>query len=77
MDGAPGSRPSKMALPMVYPHAPASLDRDAPGRCSAIDPATITGPLDRRYHLPDQLERIGGRMAIRQQVEAADVIERR
>ena len=47
MDGAPGSRPSKMALPMVYPHAPASLTASARSML-AIDPATITGPLERR-----------------------------
>ena len=36
-----------MALPMVYPHAPASLTASARSML-AIDPATITGPLERR-----------------------------
>ena len=34
-----------MALPIVYPHAPASLTATARSML-AIDPATITGPLD-------------------------------
>ncbi len=34
-----------MALPIVYPHAPASPTATARSML-AIDPATITGPLD-------------------------------
>ena len=63
-----------MALPIVYPHAPASLTASARSML-AMDPATITGPLDRRTTSRIRVERVGGRMAIRQQVEAADVIE--
>ena len=44
-DGPPGSRPSKIAPPMVNPHAPAA---SSAWICAtlATDPAAITGPLD-------------------------------
>ena len=58
-----------MALPIVYPHAPASLTataRSMLGDGSRDDHRAARPP----HHLTDQLERVGGRMAIRQQVEA-------
>ena len=64
-----------MALPMVYPHAPASLTATARSML-AMDPATITGPLERRTTSRMSSSDVGRRMAIRQQVEAGDVIER-
>jgi hypothetical protein len=42
-DGPPGSRPSKIALPIVKPHAPAASSVCTWSRL-ATEPAAMTGP---------------------------------